>query len=67
MEKVVEILQGKRKEGSYHYGYVDGEENLEVLFEKFRQGQAFTSQLKEVDLEKVMVAPILVLQDPSSV
>ena len=37
MEKVVEILQGKRKEGSYHYGYVDGEENLEVLFEKFRQ------------------------------
>ena len=33
----MELLQCNRKEGGYHYGYVDGEENLEVLFEKFRQ------------------------------
>ena len=37
MEKVLELLQSSRTEGEYHYGHVDGEENLEVLLEKFRQ------------------------------
>ena len=37
MEKVTQLLQGSRKEGNYFYGFVDGEENLEVLLEKFRQ------------------------------
>ena len=37
MEKVTDLLEGMRKEGEYYYGYVDGEENLEVLLEKFRQ------------------------------
>ena len=37
MEKVVELLQCMRKEGGYYHGHVDGEENLEALFEKFRQ------------------------------
>ena len=48
MEKVVELLQESRKEGEYYYGYVDGEENLEVLFEKFRQvsGMYFPTEHK---------------------
>ena len=37
MDKITDLLGGMRKEREYFYGYVDGEENLEVLLEKFRQ------------------------------
>ena len=48
MEKVLEYLQDSRKDGKYLYGHVDGEENLEVLLEKFRQvsGMYFPTESK---------------------
>ena len=37
MEKVLQILNGYRHEGTYHYGYIDGYEEYEDFLEKYRQ------------------------------